>query len=105
MIAGVPVYWLLYAALGIELITSLLYIRRAHEWDHHGYYALIAGLSPWWWLRILALLVLADDVYQHSVQAHDAYEGRKPRADFSPLHRFYVWVYTRMEAHFTNNED
>lgn len=92
MIHGIPVYWLLYTMGGIQLLATLRYIRRLREW-HHGYLALMLGVLPWWWARVAALTILADDLYQHTAQQRDRLNGFPMRPDFSPLHRLYVALY------------
>lgn len=85
-------YWWLVAILVGELILVLRKLHRLKEW-HHGYYGAILALLPWWPLRVIGLILLVDDLYQHFIQAQDKEDGRRVRQDFSPLHRAYVWFY------------
>ncbi|HET7551212.1 MAG TPA: hypothetical protein VFK04_07975 [Gemmatimonadaceae bacterium] len=85
-------YWLLYALLTGQLLATLWYLRRLKEW-HHGYLAMIVGVIPWWPARIAALVLFADELYQHVRQELAKRAGRPMNPDDSPLHRLYVWAY------------
>ncbi len=88
-------YWLAYATGGAQLLLALRYLRRMREL-HHGYYGLVLGALPWWPVRLVGLVLLVDDGWQHTVQVGDVAEGRPMRPDFSPVHRFYVWLVRRI---------
>lgn len=87
------VYWSCVIAWGLALVLALWQIGRLHEW-HHGYYGLVLCCLPSWWLRAVGLVLLLDDLTQHSVQCWEVEHAERPRADFSPIHRAYVAVVT-----------
>jgi hypothetical protein len=65
-----------------------LHSPHVREW-HHGYCLVLAGV-PWWPLQAAALVLGADDLFQHLVQLY----GRPVYR--SPLHRlaavtWYKW--------------
>lgn len=85
-------YWILYAALSVLLLSALARLHRLREW-HHGYLAMMLGVLPWTWAKVAALVLFADELWQHLRQALALENDRKPGPDDSPLHRLYVWAY------------
>lgn len=90
-------YWLVYATTVVLLLTCLLRLHRVKE-KHHGYYGAVLAAMPWWWVRVIGWLLLADDLYQHWTQSSELEGGKTPRADFSPIHRAYVGLYRWIAA-------
>lgn len=85
-------YWLLYALLSGLLLSALARLHRLREW-HHGYLAMMLGVLPWTWARLAALVLFADELWQHLRQALALEDGRTPGPDDSPLHVAYVALY------------
>ena len=85
-------YWIVYAVATVQLLLTLRYLRRLREW-HHGYLAMMLGALPWWPARVAALVLFADELYQHIRQEMAKRAGRPMNPDDSPLHRAYVALY------------
>lgn len=91
-------YWLCVALWGTALLVALWQIGRLREW-HHGYYGLALCCLPSWPVRVVALVLLLDDLSQHSVQCWEVEHAERARPDFSPIHiafvRLVTWLRTR----------
>ena len=87
-----PDLWWAYGALALVGLVSLALIGRLVE-VHHLYIGMALALIPWPPAHWAGLVLMADDTVQHAVQAIDFLRGLKPRPDWSPVHRAYVWVY------------
>lgn len=87
-----PALWVTYGVLAAVGLLAILIIHRLVE-IHHLYIGMAVALLPSPWARWVGLLLMADDAMQHAVQAIDYLRGLKPRPDWSPVHRAYVWAY------------
>lgn len=86
-------YWVTSVALFLNGILSLYRLHRLRE-KHHLYLGALLCWVPFWPVRIFAWLNLLDDSVQHLVQAQDLEDGRTPRPDWTPGHKFYVFLAT-----------
>ena len=87
-----PELWVAYGVLAVAGLAALVLIHRLAE-IHHLYIGMALALIPWPPAHWVGLVLMADDTVQHAVQAIDFLRGLKPRPDWSPIHRLYVWAY------------
>ena len=86
-------YWPVFFALAALVVLAIWRIDRLGEM-HHAWIGIALAALPWWPARLAALVLLADELYQHGTQAIEAMRGLPMRPDFSPIHRAYVTAVT-----------
>jgi len=88
---AVALYWVNLIGWVLNGVLALVRLKRLKE-VHHLYIGAALACLPWWWARVLGVVLVIDDSIQHSVQVTDLDNGKTPRPDWTPVHKIGVWL-------------